>query len=175
MEICSDSISRDLQWPNWNCVVQNRIKICRIRRLIMARIPYASWRAKAQGMSHRHDNSNKLPGLVSCQQLLTKRDLQWLVRDVVRFMSFRPKAYRMCHRHRNIMKQVIWGVSGKFWIDAVFKRLIMDTIRYPQERAKTLRMSYRHGKHHKTPDLVFWQNEISVNRSGQNSVRLLRG
>ena len=62
----------------------------------MARIPYASWRAKAEGMSYRHQNNVKPPGLVSCQQVMTKRDLQWLVRDVVRSVPYRPKAYRMC-------------------------------------------------------------------------------
>ena len=43
---------------------------------MMERIRSASWRAKIERMSYRHDHQDKTPGLVSFQQLLTTRDLQ---------------------------------------------------------------------------------------------------
>ena len=40
----------------------------------MARIPSASWRAKAERMSYRQGKHHKTPGLVFCQQVLAKQD-----------------------------------------------------------------------------------------------------
>ena len=39
--------------------------------------------------------------LSDSQQLLTKRNLQRPVRDVIRFVSDRVKGCRICHRHRS--------------------------------------------------------------------------
>ena len=68
---------------------------------MMERIRYASWRAKTERMSYRHDNQDKTPRLVSFQELMTKEDLQLLGRDVIRFVSHRAKGCRICHRHRH--------------------------------------------------------------------------
>ena len=43
---------------------------------MMERIRSASWRAKTEKMSYRHDHQGKTLRLVSFQQVLTKRELQ---------------------------------------------------------------------------------------------------
>ena len=48
-------------------------------------------------MPYRHKNHDKTPGLLSSQQLLTKRDLQRVVRDAFRFVSYTVKACKICH------------------------------------------------------------------------------
>jgi len=40
---------------------------------MMEGIRYASYKAKTEPISYRHDNQDKTPGLVSFQKLLTKR------------------------------------------------------------------------------------------------------
>ena len=45
----------------------------------------------------RRENHDKTPGLLSSQQLLTKRDLQRVVRDAFRFVSYTVKACKVSH------------------------------------------------------------------------------
>ena len=48
-------------------------------------------------MPYRHKNHDKTPGLLSSQQLLSKRDLQRVVRDAFRFVSYTVKACKVSH------------------------------------------------------------------------------
>ena len=90
------------------------------KRLLMQRIYFASWKAKTEGMSYRNENHDKTPCLVSSQQLLTKRDLQWLVRDVI----------WMRHWHQRFHETSDLSCVREQLNNSSFRKLIIERIRY---------------------------------------------